>query len=88
MSGAEGLGEAGSDISPIGMTLSLPKGVGVEMLLLGNVGGKCFLPKGTWTWGFVSGAGCLAFLMSKYVLFKETNKQSKTPIHLDFIHLL
>lgn len=27
---------------------------------------------------FVSGAGCRAFLMSKYVLFKETNKQSKT----------
>lgn len=26
---------------------------------------------------FVSRAGCLAFLMSKYVLFKETNKQSK-----------
>lgn len=26
---------------------------------------------------FVSRAGCLAFLMSKYVLFKETNKQSR-----------
>lgn len=29
-----------------------------------------------WLQAFVSGAGCLAFLMSKYVLFKETNKQS------------
>lgn len=46
MSGAEGLGEAGSGISLIGMSLSLPKGVGVEMLLLGNVGGKCSCQKG------------------------------------------
>lgn len=33
---------------------------------------------------FISGAGCLAFLMSKYVLFKETNK-AKTSILLDFV---
>lgn len=49
---------------------------------LGGHRGKCpCLSSGeTLTSGFcffVSGAGCLSFLMSKYVLFKETNKQSR-----------
>ena len=57
----------------------------IEVLGLGSVcvcvlrrgGGKCPCKKRHGLRAFVSGAGCLAFLMSKYVLFKETNKQSK-----------
>ena len=39
--------------------------------------GECPCKKRCGLRAFVSGAGCLAFLMSKCVLFKETNKQSK-----------
>lgn len=75
--GPAALEEAGSDLwSPLGMPLSCPNSV--KELELGKVGGRCPRPKRRGLGAFVSGAGCRAFLMSKYVLFKETNKQSKT----------
>lgn len=50
-----------------------------ELCGLGNSGASVLAraPERHWLQAFVSGAGCLAFLMSKYVLFKETNKQSR-----------
>lgn len=74
--GPKALGEAGSDLcSPLGMLLSCPNST--EGLELGNAGGRCPCQKRHGVGAFVSGAGCRALLMSKYVLFKETNKQSK-----------
>lgn len=75
-SGASSLGRGRFRLcSPPEMSLSLPKDT--EMLELRNDGGKCPCQKRRGLGAFISGAGCLALLMSEYALFKETNKQSK-----------
>lgn len=76
------LGEAGSDICfPNGMSFSLPKGVESWGMLGESVLAETDIGLGA----FVSGTGCLAFLMSKYVLFKETNKAKHQFIWILFI---